>query len=765
MNQYERSKKTEISREKERETVLKISQAVSRTLDLNKILEMACRMTAQALGVERCSIGMVTSKDVYEIVHSYRAEPSYPSIAGVKFDLAEYPHLTAAYFSGKPIHLFDMNKRSLSSMELKLFKKLNLKVFLGIPIVVGGEVLGALHPGKVADPLPFSVSQIRLCQTIANQAGIAIRNAKLVKDLKDRYEQQSLLHNLSRSFFKTLNVERLFSIIARETCKALEMDRCSVTVVDQDRETIVIKSVYQYAARESSFNSRMPTNVLAQKFKLRNFRSLYSGFQKRGFFVTHSLLSLPVGNKWREYLKTTGIKSSLVVPIFRDSKIGAVLNISTVREHHIFTGSEIKLCQTIANLASLSLENASFMDLIRDQREEIRRKFKEQAILVGLSQALSRTLSLPKLLRIVTQAASEFLGIERVAGMLVEESTGNIFSYTVFSDGKHRTGIEGSPEHTRDFPVLTNYLRTKRVFCSSDISRSAMSQRELEYFRRTGVRSILAVPFAVGHRILGILTLTSVTEYHEFTESEIRVSQAIANGLSVAIENSRLVELLEQRSTELEKLSKKVIQAHEEERKNLASRLHDLVAQDLSAVKINLKLVQKALPDQDEEVSNRLKESVELLSTSIESLRGLTLDLRPPVLDDFGLASALRRYVDGFNRRTDLRISLKIHSPISQLSPETETTVYRMIQEALANVAKHARASRGIISLGQKGDKIRVIVQDDGIGFDPRNPSVAEGYGLFALTETAKLLEGKLEIFSQKGKGTKLVLILPFKNN
>lgn len=221
------------------------------------------------------------------------------------------------------------------------------------------------------------------------------------------------------------------------------------------------------------------------------------------------------------------------------------------------------------------------------------------------------------------------------------------------------------------------------------------------------------------------------------------------------------MELLKGRSKELEKLSLQVINAHEEERKNLASRLHDLVAQDLSATQLNLKLSQKVLPGEYREIKARLKESGQLLNNAIEDLRDLTSNLRPPVLDDFGLASALNWYIERFNRRTDSKISLKIGKLISKLPSEVETAIYRIIQEGLTNIAKHSQATREVVSLDQKGDNLRVIIQDNGIGFNPESSSFKEGYGLFELRETAKLLGGTAEIFAKVGEGTKLVITLP----
>lgn len=141
---------------RELEVVLKISQVVSRTLDLREILKMACQMITQALEADRCSIGLLNTKGTYEITHtSYLKKSLYPSISGRKFNLMHYPLLAKKLFEKKAIHiLLDRDKTTLSEEERKLFKQLNLKVFLGVPITTEGESIGALHLGRVEASLP-----------------------------------------------------------------------------------------------------------------------------------------------------------------------------------------------------------------------------------------------------------------------------------------------------------------------------------------------------------------------------------------------------------------------------------------------------------------------------------------------------------------------------------------------------------------------------------------------------------------------------------
>ncbi|MCJ7782807.1 MAG: sensor histidine kinase, partial [Desulfobacterales bacterium] len=244
----------------------------------------------------------------------------------------------------------------------------------------------------------------------------------------------------------------------------------------------------------------------------------------------------------------------------------------------------------------------------------------------------------------------------------------------------------------------------------------------------------------------------SVAPGHEKTLSKVLVS---------------IMDITERKLAEeqLNRLTNTVIQTREEERKTLAMKLHDLVAQNLGATQFNLKLIRKALPRGSNRIKASLEESVQLLQTSVEDLRNLTSDLRPPILDDFGLASALEWYVESFNRRTGLKIVLKIRKSTFRLSSELETAIYRMVQEGLANISKHSRAKEGTVALDQKGNNLCVTIQDNGIGFNPQSSSFVEGYGLFSLRETTKLLRGKLEIFSKVKRGTRLSITVPVTTN
>ncbi len=764
-------KSFQIPKEKKLDTVLKISQAVSRTLNLDEILEMSCRMTAQALKADRCSIGLLnTARDAHEIVYTYRKKITYPSINGMKFKVIQYPHIAQKLMSGKVAHLFIHDKAKFTPEEQKLFKYLNMKTFLAIPIFINRKPLGAFHLSKVENLTPFSSSDINLCCTIANQVGIAIKNANLLKDIKNKYDQQNAILNISKSLFQTLNLQELFNLITQKTCELLKMDRCTISTFEPGQKQGVIRSIYISREVVSFGKGKDGSFYVGRKYTLANFPYIYKQLQKKNFFITEDILSTSLTPGARKYLRDSGIKSTLILPLSSDRKMTGVLQVSRIKDYHLFADSEIKLCQTIANLASLAIENAKLMqDLqekstqIQKQSEALEKQFNEQSILLEISKALSQTLDLKKLFRLVTKKTVELLGVDRAVSMIIDQNTGDHLLFTHFSRVKHLPKLENYPKSVEDFPDIIKRIKTRQIFSVLDVAKSSLSSREKKYFRERSIKSVLSIPFILEGKLLGVLALNSITKKYEFTESEIKLAQAIANQLSMAVENARLMELSKKHSKELEKLSLRIINAQEDERKILAGKLHDVIAQDLTAIKFDLKMCQRTLSDQQTLIRDKLEECEKLASQSLENVRNLTSDLRPPILDHFGLVSTIRWYIDSFQLRTNLKIKVKIPKLDYKFPPEFETTIYRIIQEGLTNVAKHSQAKRASVSLYKKGNITRIIIQDNGVGFELENLPYVHGFGLFRLKENTELLGGKFKIISNKGRGTKLDISLPWK--
>jgi two-component system sensor histidine kinase UhpB len=213
-----------------------------------------------------------------------------------------------------------------------------------------------------------------------------------------------------------------------------------------------------------------------------------------------------------------------------------------------------------------------------------------------------------------------------------------------------------------------------------------------------------------------------------------------------------------------------ILQAREEELRRVSRELHDESSQNLTAVLVYCEILTRTLESlPDEAIASETRQQLvascrqlsELAQRTLETLRLLSQRLRPPVLDDLGLVAALRWLVEDSRRRFCLPVELTIEEQAlwQHLPPLYETTLFRIAQEALTNVARHARASRAHLSLRLVSAAIHLSVQDDGAGYDPKQRGT--GLGLVSMRERAALLGGRLSIDSQPGQGTRVEAILP----
>ncbi len=222
--------------------------------------------------------------------------------------------------------------------------------------------------------------------------------------------------------------------------------------------------------------------------------------------------------------------------------------------------------------------------------------------------------------------------------------------------------------------------------------------------------------------------------------------------------------LLQEQDEKLEaaKASRRLVTVQEAERRTLANGLHDLVGQKLTALNINLNIVKGQLtPGKESQVNARLDESLQLVEETIESIRDVMVTLRPAVLDDYGLTSGLRWYAEQFTRRTGMPVVVTEAQPGCRVSPTTEEALFRIAQEALANVAKYAHADRATIAVDATADTICLAIQDDGRGFDPglvHPPTRESGWGLMIMRERAAAVGADLRIDSAPGRGTRIVV-------
>ena len=249
---------------------------------------------------------------------------------------------------------------------------------------------------------------------------------------------------------------------------------------------------------------------------------------------------------------------------------------------------------------------------------------------------------------------------------------------------------------------------------------------------------------------------------------------AVGLGLIVAFVATRHAGVLEARilqqrrqeerhKTELERLSSKLMQAQEDERRRIARELHDEVGQALSAIKLELAVAERQ--PLAERSKAPLGEARAITERALQSVRDMSQLLHPSMLDDLGLPDTANWYLGGFSRRTGIRSELVVDELTDRIAPELEVCTYRVIQEAVTNVARHAGATVCRVEIKGTSDGIRITVEDDGRGFDPRvKPGAAgRGLGLVSVRERVATLGGTLHVDSRPGQGTRLTVELPLR--
>jgi two-component system sensor histidine kinase UhpB len=225
-------------------------------------------------------------------------------------------------------------------------------------------------------------------------------------------------------------------------------------------------------------------------------------------------------------------------------------------------------------------------------------------------------------------------------------------------------------------------------------------------------------------------------------------------------ERRRVEEELRSAHEQLRALSVRLSQAEESERKRIARELHDQVGQNLTALGINLNTLRVRLSDiLTPEIDSRLNDSLNLLEETVTKIRDVMTDLRPSVLDDYGLMAAIRWYSEQFSSRTGIEVVVEGNEFRPRLLSEVEITLFRIVQELLTNVAKHAMASRVTVSLVEEGERVSLAIGDNGIGFDPTvsdQSGEERGWGLLNIRERAESVDGKLTVESNPGRGTRV---------
>jgi PAS domain S-box-containing protein len=421
------------------------------------------------------------------------------------------------------------------------------------------------------------------------------------------------------------------------------------------------------------------------------------------------------------------VRNWLGVPLVASGKVIGLYSVDKIVPN-FFTPEHARLAETLAARAASAIQNAQLFEQTQRYVAELEERIAERK---RVEHALRES---EERYRELFENAKDAIYVHDLNGtyLKVNRAAEKLTGYTSQEILGHDFTAFVAPEHV-------NYVRES--FCKK-LAQQSETTYEVDVMAKDGRR----VPVEVSSRAI------------------------YQNGKLVGVQG--MVRDISERKwaqDALQMFSRQLIDAQEDERRRIARELHDQIGQILTAVKMNLHSVQDFC--NAPEASSYVKDNIEAVDAALRLVRDLSVDLRPPILDDLGLATALRWYVDRYTKRTGLGVEVIIDLPDEneRFSRHLETACFRIAQEALTNVVRHANATQIVVRLIKDNDRLLLSVKDDGVGFDleslRREEPRAATLGLISMQERAHAAGGLIQIDSSPSNGTEIRFSLPLESN
>jgi PAS domain S-box-containing protein len=584
-----------------------------------------------------------------------------------------------------------------------------LESVLVAPVIIAGAVVGLV--GLINKPGGFSAADSRLVEVFAEMAAVAMLNSRTVNGLeKNRNALESEVREGATQLrqaeekFKTL-VENLPDVIARfdPHLRHLYVSPAVEGVTGHPSQDYVGK-----ANRELG----MPSEVV-ERWDAALRRVFATGRPERLEFA------FPAANGTRHF------DCRLVPEPGPGGAIPSVLSVARDVTDRWLAYEAERRARTIA-------------DALREATVALTRSLDPESVLATLLNFLRR-----------------LVPFDRARVMVLEEALR--VSVRAIFDGNRVVPLppEERPEfEATDHPIVHDILTTGTAVLIPDIRAHPDWSLPTDH---SSEASWMGVPlFARGH-VAGLFSL-SKREPDYFNEEHMKLAEAMSSQASVAVENAVLFEQMQASTVRMRLLSRGLVEAQENERRNIARELHDEAGQALASLRFGLSLLEAEIDDGGN-VAGRVADLIQRTDAVIDGLHRLAADLRPASLDHVGLRAALRQYLRSIGTKFGLAVRFKARGFTSERLPTVvETALYRVIQEAMTNVVRHARATRVDVLVERRDDRVIAMVEDDGVGFDPDQVQRGEHFGLLGLRERAEALGGILTVESAPGAGTTVVV-------
>lgn len=470
-------------------------------------------------------------------------------------------------------------------------------------------------------------------------------------------------------------------------------------------------------------------------------------------------MALPDINCSEHWLSIPGLDdeicSAAAVPMLADEKMTGVMTLLSNEYDHL-NDERLPLLTAIATQVTLALQNAELFV----SEQEARRT---SELLREANLEMTKTLDVTQISDISLDYLDKLIHYDQAAVILLQENDkSSIVAY-------RGNDVEVEPRPLQDrqllpldrYPLIQKIVDTEESLLVSDTQEAADWHPVIV---GAATRSWIGIPLSAGQEVIGLFTAGSA-EPNFFSDSEKDCAETLGLQTATALHNGILYEELQTNRNRLRRLADQLVTVQEAERKRVSRELHDEAGQALNALKISLSVVKDELSAELITLQEKLTDAADLADQTIDRIRFISYDLRPPELDTLGLNAALEEFCEDFAQRTRLTIRYR-DTELPELADSIKVSFYRFLQEALTNITKHAEASQVDVDLTFQEQQICLSIADNGNGFlVPAKASSAHwsnGLGLLGMRERFEQIDGLLTIESDIGHGTTITACVPW---
>jgi signal transduction histidine kinase len=603
-----------------------------------------------------------------------------------------------------------------------------------VPLRSKGEVVGCVV-FRTPRAQGFPDADHGTLYELANLGGMAIANSITHSDTASQARHLDLLlgslSEISRMLTATTEGPAALEVRAVETVASLFNSRVAVlSRVERGTHHVV-----------AAFGTRTPLTrdeevLVVPGAGLLGLVALQQGTLRHDGMSELTLMP-PLGDSGRN------LSSGLAAPMFIDGEFQGALAVFGQRP---YDDSETAVLTTVANQVAVALRNAELFH--RSQRS-----LAELANLHEGLQAIASSLDMEQVLQNILTKAAAVSGAQIGSIMVLEE--GRLHLRATF-------GTDGPTAQNLSFGlgegIAGKVVASGQPILANDVANHPDFRKPDE--AKVLPKALLCVPMRLGDEVIGVINLSNYLRINVFDEDAVRVVASLASQTSVAVENARLYQHLRAERDRL-------ISLEEVLRQDLARDLHDGPVQRLAGMAMNIEVIKSLLKKDADRALHELGELDQLVRLTIKEARTMLFELRPLVLETQGLPAALESYAEQFEATNAIEVRLELEEGLERMPPAVEQTIFSVVQEAMGNARKHARASEITVSLAMEGDRVVAAVSDNGVGFDvaktQENYSQRESQslGLVNMVERAERIGGKLRLDSAAGRGTTVSISVP----